>query len=153
MQNLKDIGTYDLTKELRNRNNAVAIWSPEDIMHQAELDDIPITSKEAEKICKQIDEYHDATVGINWDVISTHIWMWRSDNPFPYQELLDEGIPIDVQINNKTVESEQEYRGKVGTIKEKIDEGFYKIEFPNSKLPSLVFDDDQFELYQYEWRY
>ena len=51
-------------------------WCTEDVTHQAEIMGIPLTEEQADDILDNVERYHDATIGINWDVIGTHIEMY-----------------------------------------------------------------------------
>lgn len=48
-------------------------WSTEDVIWQADNMDIELTEEQADAILDNVDHYHDASIGINWDVISFHI--------------------------------------------------------------------------------
>ncbi len=48
-------------------------WSTEDVLAVAETLDIELTETQADKILDNLLHYHDANVGINWDVINFHI--------------------------------------------------------------------------------
>lgn len=48
-------------------------WSTEDIVWQADNMDIELTEEQADAILDNVDHYHDASIGINWDIISFHI--------------------------------------------------------------------------------
>jgi hypothetical protein len=48
-------------------------WSTEDVLWQAEQLDLELTEEQADDILEIIEHRHDASVGINWDVISFHI--------------------------------------------------------------------------------
>jgi hypothetical protein len=49
------------------------IWSTEDVLMQADLMNIELTEEQADDILSNVERYHDANVGINWDVIDFHI--------------------------------------------------------------------------------
>lgn len=51
-------------------------WCTDDVIYQAEIMGIPLTEEQADAILDNVDRYHDATIGINWDVIGTHINMY-----------------------------------------------------------------------------
>jgi hypothetical protein len=53
-------------------------WSTEDVIWQADNMDIELTEEQADAILDNVDHYHDASVGINWDVIETHIDMYMA---------------------------------------------------------------------------
>lgn len=48
-------------------------WSLEDIYYQAKNDEVEITEEQASNILEDLKKHHDATIGINWDVISSYI--------------------------------------------------------------------------------
>jgi acyl-homoserine lactone acylase PvdQ len=48
-------------------------WSTEDVLAMAESMDIELTETQADIILDNLLKYHDANVGINWDVINFHI--------------------------------------------------------------------------------
>jgi hypothetical protein len=45
-------------------------WSTEDVLWQSEQLDLELTEEQADDILEIIEHRHDASVGINWDVIS-----------------------------------------------------------------------------------
>ena len=49
------------------------IWHYEDVLHQAEEDGHILSYKDACIILDRIDRNHDASIGVNWDVISIYI--------------------------------------------------------------------------------
>lgn len=48
-------------------------WSTEDVLNKAKEMGIELTEKQADTILYNIEYYHDASVGINWDVIEFQI--------------------------------------------------------------------------------
>lgn len=48
-------------------------WSADDILAKAKEMGATITKYEAIKILYNVGKYHDASIGINWDVIAFHI--------------------------------------------------------------------------------
>lgn len=48
-------------------------WSTEDVLMQAEIMNIELTEEHADAILDNVVHYHDANVGINWDVLDFHI--------------------------------------------------------------------------------
>jgi hypothetical protein len=48
-------------------------WSTEDVLLQAENAGFELTEDQADEILESLKDNHDATVGINWDVISFYI--------------------------------------------------------------------------------
>ena len=48
-------------------------WSTEDVLWQAEQLDLELTEYQADDILESLENRHDASIGINWDVISYYI--------------------------------------------------------------------------------
>jgi hypothetical protein len=48
-------------------------WCTDDVIFQADNMDIELTEEQADDILDDLAHYHDASIGINWDVISFHI--------------------------------------------------------------------------------
>ena len=48
-------------------------WSTEDVLAQADNLDLELTEEQADEILESLEDNHDATIGINWDVISYYI--------------------------------------------------------------------------------
>jgi hypothetical protein len=49
------------------------VWSVVDVIDKAKSMEVTLTQYEAEKILYNVEKYHDASIGINWDVIGCHI--------------------------------------------------------------------------------
>lgn len=64
-------------RELESKKFA-SVWGIEDVHACNEDDELGyiITDKQAEEILQNVISYHDATIGINWDVIREHITMY-----------------------------------------------------------------------------
>ena len=60
-------------------------WSTEDIISQAHDMGVDLDIDQAYEILEQVIDDHDASVGINWDVIEYHI----SDSEYYIDELID----------------------------------------------------------------
>jgi len=71
------------TIELQDDEIAV-IWSVEDVMMECDW----LTKDQALEVLHDIDHNHDATIGINWEVIHHNV-EWRYPNP-KYAENDDE---------------------------------------------------------------
>ena len=54
-------------------------WSVEDVLTQAEQDEVEITTQEAKEILQWIDAKQDANIGVNWDVISVYTGMYLDE--------------------------------------------------------------------------
>lgn len=48
-------------------------WSTDDVLMVADKMEVQLSEKEADEILDQLLRYHDANVGINWDVIEFRI--------------------------------------------------------------------------------
>lgn len=66
--------------DLEDHNRYSAVWGIEDVIGQAADDGYKLTDEQAKEILETIIRQHDATIGINWDVISCHIDMYVADN-------------------------------------------------------------------------
>lgn len=67
---------WETLREEGAENKISANWCVADVLDQAERDEVEITEEEAKQILLNVDRYHDAEIGINWDVISCHIDMF-----------------------------------------------------------------------------
>lgn len=56
-------------------------WGIDDVIGRARENDIDITENEAREILATMDRRHDASIGINWDVIDCHVDMFVQDHP------------------------------------------------------------------------
>lgn len=65
-----DVG--DLLRQIRNERGefALAVWHIDDVFAQAKEMGRRLTVEEAEWVIEHVDSKHDATIGINWDVLS-----------------------------------------------------------------------------------
>lgn len=62
------------------RGDVIAIlWGIEDVLMQAGEMGVKLTDDDAREILDNVRRGHDATIGIDWVVIETHIDMWRAD--------------------------------------------------------------------------
>jgi hypothetical protein len=81
-------------------------WSVQDVLEQCKNDVVIVTPAEAREILDWIDKKHDATIGINWDVISTYIEMYlderrRTSLDYDYIEIsFDDTVYIGREIDD-----------------------------------------------------
>lgn len=68
-----------------DENTINVVWSVEDVQEQAKDDDVKITEEEAREILHYIKKNHDASIGINWEVITQAIQVYE-DNRHIYQQ-------------------------------------------------------------------
>ena len=55
-------------------NDTISIsWSIQDVYYQAKNDEVEITREQALNVLHELKSCHDATIGINWDLISSYI--------------------------------------------------------------------------------
>jgi hypothetical protein len=48
-------------------------WSTNDVLSRAEDMGVEITSEQGDEILQNVFDNHDATIGVNWEVIEFHI--------------------------------------------------------------------------------
>lgn len=48
-------------------------WSTNDVLSRAEDMGVEITSEQADEILQNVFDNHDASIGVNWEVIEFHI--------------------------------------------------------------------------------
>ena len=66
--------TIRKTLEAEWKDKIADIWHLDDIIHSAkETHEIELTREQAENVLESLDRSHDASIGINWDVIDAHI--------------------------------------------------------------------------------
>lgn len=65
-------------KYYSNTNRIILVWGTDDIQHQAEGLNIELSDSEAMDILTEIENKHDASIGVNWGVISEYIRMHHS---------------------------------------------------------------------------
>lgn len=49
------------------------IWCTEDVLHEAEELGVELTEDEANDVLIRMEEKHDASIGISWDVMDVYI--------------------------------------------------------------------------------
>jgi len=54
-------------------------WTDEDVLQRAEEMGVSLTREEISDVLSVMEADHDATIGINWDVISYHIERVKED--------------------------------------------------------------------------
>jgi len=77
IQNENGSSAYSHVEQYEHEINAgrsiAVIWSISDVQMQAEIDGIELSDEQAVAVLQNIEQRHDAEVGVNWDVISIHI--------------------------------------------------------------------------------
>jgi len=95
------------------------IWCDDDVSGRAEERDMVISQKTAHEILEGILNRHDASIGVNWDVID--VWLEDEDAQKESEELIKiqntktEDLPL--LINEVETEAAQEW------LKERIQKG------------------------------
>jgi hypothetical protein len=59
--------------------DVAAIWSILDVQYQAKERDLELTDIEAKDILDDMYHNHDATIGINWDVIDCYLDLFEQE--------------------------------------------------------------------------
>lgn len=59
--------------EQETLKTALLHWHVDDVYAQAENDELEISEEQALMVIQRLNDNHDATVGVNWDMISSHI--------------------------------------------------------------------------------
>ena len=52
---------------------ALALWLPDDVRQVAEEEHFGLTDDQVTEVLYMVEHHHDATIGINWDVIREHV--------------------------------------------------------------------------------
>ena len=74
---LPDPAEIDVHVLLAPRRQIASIWSIEDVQEVRP----DLTDDQAWEVLQQVERAHDATIGINWDVLSCHADMLHGDAP------------------------------------------------------------------------
>jgi len=74
-------------------------WTVDDILHQMDGRDEMLTREQAKEILHGIRNKHDACIGINWDVIDTHISMYLSEHHKPFLPPSYQGVAEKLEVN------------------------------------------------------
>jgi len=70
----------DTIKDKKGITVAINInWCIEDVLETAKNEHIKLTRKQAGEVLDKCLADHDATIGVNWDVISYHIGCVKND--------------------------------------------------------------------------
>jgi hypothetical protein len=72
------------TKDFISGDMIMNIWTTDDVKSLVDEDDeadgtSPVTDEEAREVLRNVDRYHDANEGVNWEVLETHLDMVRRD--------------------------------------------------------------------------
>jgi len=63
----------DYRDDINNGEAIVIIWCATDVKERAKEKGIELTQEKVKNILESMKRRHDACIGINWDVIDTHI--------------------------------------------------------------------------------
>mgnify|MGYP000325996868 CR=1 FL=1 len=66
-----EVGQLDFHDLAKKQNIIPVFWSRNDVKDivEDEEDPLDLTEDEIEQICVELERFHDATIGINWDII------------------------------------------------------------------------------------
>ena len=67
------VNEYQKTQEEENKDKFSIVWSIDDVLYQAQNDEVSITEDEARHILNMMEKHHDASIGISWETISIYI--------------------------------------------------------------------------------
>lgn len=76
---LNDIKAAIKLASKENKDVISSSWCVDDVLQQAKEDEVKLSRKQAKDILSRIEQHHDASIGINWTVISNHISMYIED--------------------------------------------------------------------------
>jgi hypothetical protein len=57
-------------------------WNTEDILELSKTIDIRLNELEADEILERLDRQHDASIGINWEVIRSYIYQFEDERQY-----------------------------------------------------------------------
>jgi hypothetical protein len=66
-------------ERIRKGESIAIFWGFEDILGEAKEMGIKLTKEQAKEILQEIDMRHDATIGVNWDVLRVYIENYSSE--------------------------------------------------------------------------
>ena len=70
-----EVGQLDFHDLAEKENIIPVFWIKNDIIGVCEDNDYTLSSEEIDKVVYDLERYHDAEVGINWEVIKCYIQM------------------------------------------------------------------------------
>mgnify|MGYP003439864707 FL=1 len=70
-----EVGQLDFHDLAEKENIIPVFWIKNDIIEVCEDNDYTLSSEEIDKVVYDLERYHDAEVGINWEVIKCYIQM------------------------------------------------------------------------------
>ena len=56
-----------------DKDTIAILWGVEDVQTQAAVRGLKLTKKECRKVLEACLNYHDATLGLSWDILDHHI--------------------------------------------------------------------------------
>lgn len=68
-----------ITQYYDNTNRIALIWGIDDVKFQADELGVELSDQQAFDILHDINKKHDASIGVNWDVIKCYIDMYKND--------------------------------------------------------------------------
>ena len=70
-----EVGELDFHDLAKKQDIIPVFWSKDDVIGCAHEQEVLLTDDEIEQVCVRLERFHDATIGINWDVIKCQIQM------------------------------------------------------------------------------
>lgn len=72
--------TVEQAKQVMRDNGYLSpMWQKADIIGKAEDMGVELTTEQVDKVAENIERFHNAEIGINWDVIESNIDMVLTD--------------------------------------------------------------------------
>lgn len=56
------------------------VWGVDDVLETARTCNVKLSKDQAREVLQLLERRHDATIGINWDVIRETIYMYLEEN-------------------------------------------------------------------------
>ena len=66
--------------DVRNGGSIALFWSSVDVIETAKNSGFKLTEDQAKDILQIVDKRHDANIGVDWEVLDTHIAMYAGDH-------------------------------------------------------------------------
>lgn len=64
------------------------IWNTDDVLLRADELGVQLTEEEADNILDDLYNYHDASIGICWDVIGSYIYQYETERDEQLKETI-----------------------------------------------------------------
>ena len=64
------------------------IWNTDDVLMRSDELGVQLTEEEADQILDDLYNYHDASIGICWDIIGSYIYQYETERAEQYYQEL-----------------------------------------------------------------